>query len=182
MRLELFHGTIKKFSDNIENGIDLSKSREKLDFGKGFYLTNLEYFAKRWAINISKFHSRRGKKKTREKPVVMKFLADTEGLDIKIIYFSTPDTDWGMEIYKQRVVGKDRSDVDIMIGPIVDSNIADAVNRVESGEYTVSMFINRVRQMNKIDIQYVFKTPAAIKALTFMETKEVSDNEENNRQ
>ena len=38
--MEVYHGTILNFALNIEeNGIDLTKSNEYLDFGRGFYVT-----------------------------------------------------------------------------------------------------------------------------------------------
>ena len=176
MRLELFHGTIKRFAEDIaNNGIDVSKSRDKLDFGKGFYLTNIKYFAERWAKDIAKFHSRRGRnrKPLKEIPTVLTFITDTEGLDLNIIAFNGANDEWAREIYCQRVKGLDRSDVDIIIGPIVDSEIRDAINKVESGEYTMSMFISRIKRMNKIDIQYVFKTQKAISTLNLEKVEEV---------
>lgn len=176
MRLELFHGTIKRFAEDItNNGIDIHKSREKLDFGKGFYLTNIKYFAERWAIDMAKFHSRRGRnrKPSKEIPTILTFTADTEGLDLNIVTFKGANDEWAKEIYYQRVKGLDRSDVDIIIGPIVDSGIREAINKVESGEYTMSMFINRIKRMDKIDIQYVFKTEKAISALRLEKVEEV---------
>ncbi|MGL4485413.1 MAG: DUF3990 domain-containing protein, partial [Anaerovoracaceae bacterium] len=43
----LFHGTNRNFE-----AVDLSKSRDKRDFGKGFYLTTIESQANKWAENI----------------------------------------------------------------------------------------------------------------------------------
>ncbi|MEK4949271.1 DUF3990 domain-containing protein [Bacillus sp. FSL W8-1127] len=45
-----FHGTIKRYGEYIENnGIDLDKSRFATDFGKGFYVTNNQKQAEKWA-------------------------------------------------------------------------------------------------------------------------------------
>jgi hypothetical protein len=46
--MKLYHGT----NCSIET-IDLAKCRPYKDFGKGFYLTELEQQAKDWALRIS---------------------------------------------------------------------------------------------------------------------------------
>src|SRR5687767_7918377 len=48
--LVLYHGTLKRFAEAIiQNGIDLSKSQAKRDFGLGFYTTTILYQAEDWA-------------------------------------------------------------------------------------------------------------------------------------
>ena len=42
----LYHGTNVRFKE-----IDLSRSKDKRDFGKGFYLTTIFEQAERWAKN-----------------------------------------------------------------------------------------------------------------------------------
>jgi hypothetical protein len=46
-KLMLYHGTNCDFSS-----VDLSKSKDKRDFGKGFYLTTLQNQAKNWAETL----------------------------------------------------------------------------------------------------------------------------------
>ena len=43
-QLVVYHGSNAKF-----NRIDLSKSRNKRDFGRGFYMTTLQEQAEQWA-------------------------------------------------------------------------------------------------------------------------------------
>lgn len=47
-KLLVFHGTTKEFEK-----IDLGKSRNRRDFGMGFYTTILENQAKEWAYRLS---------------------------------------------------------------------------------------------------------------------------------
>lgn len=44
--MKLFHGTNRKFEN-----IDLEKSKDKRDFGKGFYTTTIFEQAEKWAKN-----------------------------------------------------------------------------------------------------------------------------------
>jgi hypothetical protein len=46
----LYHGTLNKHANSILTlGIDIEKSRNASDFGRGFYLTTLKYQAEAWA-------------------------------------------------------------------------------------------------------------------------------------
>ena len=46
-KLTLYHGSNQKF-----DVVDLSKSRDKRDFGRGFYMTTLQEQAEHWAENM----------------------------------------------------------------------------------------------------------------------------------
>lgn len=53
--MRVYHGTINYSANNIiNNGINLSKSKLSLDFGKGFYTTTDIEFAESTAINKTK--------------------------------------------------------------------------------------------------------------------------------
>lgn len=64
--VELFHGTTAADVPGIRAGIDLSRSRQRLDFGPGFYTTTNERQANIWARTTAR---RRG-----SDPVVICFL------------------------------------------------------------------------------------------------------------
>jgi len=49
--LALFHGTVDRYVESIQRGIDLRWARKGTDFGRGFYLTTSEGQARDWAIS-----------------------------------------------------------------------------------------------------------------------------------
>ena len=49
--MRVFHGGC-----TVIDEIDLSKSRNRLDFGKGFYVTNIRSQAEYWATRMGKIH------------------------------------------------------------------------------------------------------------------------------
>jgi len=79
----LFHGTTQ-----IITTIDLSKCRQRTDFGKGFYLgTNLT-IAEKWAKSRASFSG---------KPIVMRYsLDETIFSDVSLnhLYFAEPSIEW----------------------------------------------------------------------------------------
>ncbi|MDE6113118.1 MAG: DUF3990 domain-containing protein, partial [Bacteroidales bacterium] len=48
MKIEVYHGSIVKVEAPICN-----MGRENLDFGRGFYLTDIREQAVRWAVNVA---------------------------------------------------------------------------------------------------------------------------------
>lgn len=72
-KITLYHGTGIKY-----NKPDLSKSREDIDFGKGYYLTTDENMSKKWDS-------------TKENSYVYKYELDIENLNI---YYFKLDEEW----------------------------------------------------------------------------------------
>jgi len=53
--MKVFHGSYMVVSE-----IDLTKGRSNLDFGKGFYVTNIRSQAEYWATRTGRFHKTDG--------------------------------------------------------------------------------------------------------------------------
>lgn len=53
--MKVYHGS---YTEIVE--IDLSKSRDNRDFGKGFYVTNIRSQAEYWAVRMGKLHGTEG--------------------------------------------------------------------------------------------------------------------------
>jgi hypothetical protein len=64
--LVLYHGTIEKYRASIVHGIDVTRGRVDLDFGRGFYTTTFERQALSWAWVKSQ-------REPGSKPVVLRF-------------------------------------------------------------------------------------------------------------
>src|SRR6202035_1887616 len=70
--LTLYHGCITPDKDAIEkSGVDITKGRVNVDFGRGFYTTTLERQAKQWAW--VRFYDPKFARKTGYQPVVLRF-------------------------------------------------------------------------------------------------------------
>ena len=131
--MKVYHGTIKQSADNIiRNGIDLSKSKDRLDFGKGFYTTpNLEY-----AVNTAFSKNIKAKNQRFEERfigAVLEFEYDIE-FDMRIMSFDCRSLNWGQFIINNRNGYEYISSIkyknhnldnkyDIVIGAIADGGI-----------------------------------------------------------
>jgi hypothetical protein len=51
--LVLFHGTLALHVPSIETGVDLRRARDRLDFGRGFYVTTSEEQARTWTADVT---------------------------------------------------------------------------------------------------------------------------------
>ena len=116
----LFHGTTVKSYHSIAAGINLSKSKESVDFGRGFYLTKDEVQAIEWVM-------------MRQHPAVIKFQFDPKGL--KKIEFKEPDERWARFVVANRLQ-LDLHRYDYAIGPMADSKVSRIQHDFSAGIIT----------------------------------------------
>jgi len=101
-----YHGTSREGAAGIRrSGIDLGRSRTKLDFGKGFYTTTNKAQAVRWA-------DRRGGE-------VLIFRAAKSALRrLSVKTFSQASPEWAAFVRAQRVSGATMHGYDVVSGPM----------------------------------------------------------------
>lgn len=119
----LYHG-----SNTDIKQIDLEKCRPYKDFGKGFYLTNIEEQAKKMARRVATIYG--------GKPCINTYEVDEEFLysnEISVRIFEKPTKEWGMFVINNR--NKNFGDshniecnvdfkYDIVVGPIANDDLA----------------------------------------------------------
>ena len=158
----LYHGS------NVSiDKIDLSKSKTGKDFGCGFYLSADESQALRMA-----------EKKTAIAgygvPTVNKYEFDTMVLnsnELNVQKFDSYNREWAEFILMNRK-NRDKSlchPYDIVIGPIADDTVGFQIRRYIEGIITIEQFIDELRYMHGVTMQYFFGTPKAIDYLTKIE-------------
>ena len=152
----LFHGT----NTDIET-VDLSRSLNHKDFGKGFYLTDSRETAIRMAI-----------KKTRlfgGKATLISYEFDEAALhsDLKVKVFPEKATvEWFLFVDANR----DREnklpihDYDIIVGPIADDGVVVQITRFRESIYTAEEAAKGL-QDKFLDQQYYFGTEKALRYL-----------------
>jgi hypothetical protein len=130
--MKVYHGS---YTEIIE--IDLSKSRDNRDFGKGFYVTNIRSQAEYWATRIGKLHN-------------------TEGVVTEFTFYDNAFTHWEMKVLRfdgyteawLDFVVKNRDprtlfpahDYDIVEGPVANDNVVDRIidyleNRMSKSDF-----------------------------------------------
>lgn len=150
----IYHGTVADFDE-----IELHKSKNKRDFGRGFYTTVLEKQAKEWAYR----KSLRDKKSTYY--VYRYAFAQDEVLNIK--YFDALNKEWLEFIKENRIKGGTQHSFDIVIGPVADDDTMETVQLYIGGVLTAEEAVERLRY-NDVNNQVSFHTQKALTAIGFM--------------
>ena len=153
----LYHGT------NILIGeIDLTRSRNRVDFGRGFYLTDKLGTAYSWAI-------RKVELEGEGIPTVLSYKINPEvytlfGLRLP----NNPGDEWLEFICSNRrmspstlVVKEPRHDYNWSAGPIADDKVVDVVAEYMRDEITAEMAVLRLRALPQT-YQFCLHTSAAV--------------------
>ena len=157
--LILYHG-----SNIVFDQIDLSKSHNRRDFGRGFYCTILENQASEWAHRLYMRNLSGGEY------VYQYIFHQTD--DLKIKHFHSLDAEWLEFIKNNRVKGGIQHPYDVVIGPVADDNTMETVQLYMSGILKAEEAVERLRY-SKVNNQVSFHTPLALKQLKFECRKEV---------
>lgn len=150
-QLVLHHGTVHLFEE-----IDLNKSHNRRDFGKGFYTTILMEQAKEWAYRL--------KLRTRAESYYVYQYLFTESPELKIKRFHALDKEWLEFIKENRSKGDVQHQYDIVIGPVADDNTMETVQLYISGILKAEEAVERLRY-SKVNNQVSFHTDKALSCL-----------------
>ena len=149
--LVIYHGSNFAFDT-----IDLEKSHDRRDFGRGFYCTVLE----------SQAEEHKGGR------YVYRYLfRQTE--DLKIKHFAALDQEWLEFIKENRTKGGIQHSYDVVVGPVAGDNTMETVQLYLSGILKAEEAVERLRY-NKVNNQVSFHTPLALEHLTLESRREVS--------
>ena len=131
---------------------DLSHSRDKVDFGRGFYTTPLREHAEKWC---GKF-KRRGKD-----GVISRYTFDEDAFEtLKIRRFESYSEEWLDFILACRS-GEDRWEYDIVIGGVADDKVFNTIELYLDQLIDRTEAIKRLRY-EKPNLQICFRTQEAI--------------------
>lgn len=155
--MRLYHGTNIQFKN-----IDLTKSLPNKDFGQGFYLSdNYEQAVALADIKVSRL----GGDKIVQEYDFDETLLNTKELNIK--QFHEYNKDWAEFILQNR--GNESlhniHDFDIVIGPIANDRVGLQILRLMEGDIDFDTFLNKLKYMKGMTIQYFFGTEKAVSKL-----------------
>ena len=150
----LYHGS------NVDIAhIDLSKSKPNKDFGCGFYLSadkeQAEKLAEYKAFQLG------------GTPVLNSFDFDESLLadgSLKVLHFDEYSKEWADFVFSNRnsATGTSTHDYDIVVGPIANDRVGVQVRRYLEKEITLDTFLENLKYMKGITIQYFFGIEKAI--------------------
>jgi hypothetical protein len=163
----LYHGTYVEFTE-----IDLAKSAPKKDFGRGFYTTNDQTQAK-------KFARLKAAREKRKQGCVIAFKFVSNG-DLKIKEFKQSDREWFDFVLRNRGFGQYATPAgddafDIIIGPVANDAVGIVLNNFIDGVYGEQSAPEakdtaiRLLLTQKLHNQVFFATQRAVGCLTATE-------------
>lgn len=153
-KLILWHGSSMEITTP-----DLSKSRDTIDFGRGFYLTKDYNTAIKWAC-----------RRVKTPAFVNRYELDCNGLDIKEF---TLNEEWLEFVLNNRHGANTKfTSYDLIIGAIADDKLFGTIDLFERGLISIEGAIMVINSM-KIGNQYVLKTNKALEHLTFLNSIEI---------
>lgn len=152
--ITLYHGSNVKIE-----AIRLDLCSPYKDFGKGFYLTNIEEQARQMAIRRTRIAGE-GSPCVTEYTFDERLLKDTT-LQVKI--FDKPSKEWALFILANRK-GMAEQHYDIVVGPIADDGVAFQLERYMRRMITLDTLVEELTY-RKLNLQYFFGTELSISKL-----------------
>ena len=149
----LYHGSISLF-----DAVDLNKSKDRRDFGKGFYTTVLETQAVHWGRKLEQ--------RERKRNYYVYQYQFIPKPDLRIKRFYGMDLDWLEFIKTNRIEGGCKHDYDIVIGPVADDDTLPTLLLYLDGSINANAAIEMLKY-NQVNNQISFHTQIGLKSLQF---------------
>ncbi|MDR0546423.1 MAG: DUF3990 domain-containing protein [Dysgonamonadaceae bacterium] len=160
-KLILYHGSNCDFAT-----VDLSKSKDKRDFGKGFYLTTLQSQAREWAEVLFARYGGDG-------AFVYEFEFEiSESLLIK--QFNGVTEDWLMMIKDNRIKGGTQHEFDVVRGAVANDKTNRTLALFVEGIYTAKEALRKLRA-NKLNDQLSIHSEKALTCLKLISKMQYAD-------
>jgi len=150
-KLILYHGSNCNFDK-----VDISKSKDRRDFGKGFYTTTLCEQAEDWAGAL--FDRYKG-----DGIFVYELELELTG-ELLVKRFDGLSEEWLLMVQKNRTLGGIQHNFDIVQGPVANDKTARTIALYIAGIIDANEAIKRL-QSNRINDQVSLHTSAALSRL-----------------
>lgn len=161
----LYHGTTVEISHP-----KILRSEIGRDFGFGFYTTDIQAQAERWAIRKAKIENRKPGKKAR--PIVNVYDWDEDVSSLCCKQFQDASLDWLEMVVRCRADSSFQHGFDLVEGKIANDNVGETVSYVMQGIMRKEDAVARLR-FERINHQIAFCTEKALAGLTFLESYQV---------
>jgi hypothetical protein len=157
--VKLYHGSNSEF-----DRVDLKKSRDRRDFGRGFYTTTIREQAEDWARTVC---SRRGFGQA----LLYTFdFEPTEGL--RTLIFPGMSGEWLELVKENRLRGGLQHDNDVVKGPVADDNTMATITLYVDGFIDEEAALRQLAYF-KVNDQVSLHTAAALGCLVLVDRSRV---------
>jgi hypothetical protein len=150
-RLILYHGSNQNFDE-----VDLSKSKDRRDFGRGFYTTILREQAEDWAIAL--FDRYKG-----DGIIIYETELELSG-DLSVKSYEGLSEEWLQMVQKNRTLGGTQHQFDVVQGPVANDKTMRTIALYIAGIIDANETIKRLT-FNQINNHVSLHTPVALSHL-----------------
>ena len=162
--MTIYHG-----SDMPVQSPKILTSNRLLDFGEGFYTTSSLEQAQRWAKRV------RDRNKSKEQIVsIYEFDIVKAEKEVKIIKFTSPDSEWLRFVSACRSGKKIDFEYDIVMGPVANDNVYATIQLFETGLLSEAETIIRLK-VEQIFDQILFHTEKSLQYCTYLRHENIQD-------
>ncbi|GHU60806.1 hypothetical protein FACS189445_1200 [Spirochaetia bacterium] len=149
----LYHGSFLEVKKP-----DVGYSRDRLDFGRGFYLTPIKEQAINWTMHFLRRYGKR----------IVSIYEFNETTDLRVLNFPTYNEDWLDFITLCRLGIGNNNQYDLIIGSVANDRVFDALEAYFGGYSDKTQAIQKLRYQ-KPNLQYCFVNQETIdKCLHFI--------------
>lgn len=160
-KMKVYHG-----STQVVTSPDLSHSRDKIDFGRGFYTTEDKFMAKKWASN-------------KNNAIINEYELDTTELNIVKLGLSKNWLNFVASNCGYSEQKYDISNVDIIIGPTADDKLFATLEKYFDGDISAEQAIRYLNIANHSE-QIVLISDKVISQLKFNKYEQLDTIEKKN--
>lgn len=176
----VYHGTLDLYKESLENGINLSHSKNNLDFGKGFYTTSNYKQAVKFALKRAEFSG--------NKPLIISYEINKEIMyqfASNCLFFNYTDEKWYEFVFNNRVKnGNIISEFhnkncmyDIVYGSVADGAIGLLTRKARDNQVDFQEFVKSVKPYDNYN-QLSFHTNNSLKALMLSNIEIIENKKE----
>ncbi len=160
--MKIYHGGLE-----IVKIPEIRKPNRTLDYGSGFYTTTSFDQAKDWVIRRIK------ENKVKTGYVNIYELDQNQTENLNCLIFDKPTDEWVDFVMKNRTQKDFNHNYDIVYGPVANDRVYAAFALFEGGVLNKQELIAELKTYKLVD-QYLFHTVDSLKAISFVDYKEIS--------
>lgn len=157
----LYHGSLERIETS-----EIRVPNRTLDYGAGFYATTSFEQAEEWV-------RRRMREAFANKGYVNEYSLNTESLEqLNSLSFESPTEEWLDFVMRNRTERGFTHDYDVVYGPVANDKVYAAFALYEGGLLSKQNLIAELKTYKLVD-QYLFHTPKALEAISFIKAKTI---------
>ena len=159
--MRVYHGSLERVA-----APEIRQATRTLDYGTGFYTTTSAKQAEDWV-------RKRMRDANADKGYVNEYELNLEALkQFHCAIFDTPSDEWIDFVMSNRMDKNFVHNYDVVYGPVANDRVYACFALYEGGVMSKQNLLAELRTYDLVD-QYLFHTEQALKALTFVQAKEI---------